>query len=244
MESFNEAEAVVALRPEDPEARTHQAIVLIAIGDAATAASALDKVIAAAPTFAEALAYRGALHFQSGEAERAVAMLDRAVQADPNLAASVQPLIEAAKAGNLPSPSAPAASAAPSAGPAGGGPTTGAGPAGPSPDDISGTLALAPAAAGKVQPGDVVFLSARPPGVEGGPPTWVARIPAATFPMAFTLGPANAMLGGPTPAELVITARIDRDGNARTKGPDDLEGRSATLKPGATDVAITLSAAP
>lgn len=244
MEAFNEAEAVVALRPGDPEARTHQAIVRIAIGDVATAAGALDKVLATAPNFAEALAYRGALHFQAGEAESAVALFERAVASDPNLLPSVQPLVEAAKAGNLPSPSsAPGPSVqAPGDAAAGAGPTAGAA-AGPSPDDITGTLALDPAVASKVQPGDIVFLSARPPGVEGGPPTWVARLPATVFPMTFTLGPANAMLGGPTPAELVLTARIDRDGNARTKGPDDLEGRSSTVKPGTKDVAITLAAA-
>lgn len=247
MDAFNEAEATVQIRPEDPEARTHQAIVLIAIGDLQTAAKALDKVIVNAPTLAEALAYRGALHLQAGERDQAITLLERATAADPNLIESVQPLIEAARTGVMPgaaggaTASAPPSGSGPAAG--GGGPMSGgAPPAGPSPDDITGTLAVDPGVAALARPGDTIFLSARPPGVDRGPPTWVARLKVDTLPMAFTLGPANAMLGGPTPPELVLTARIDRDGNPTTRSPDDLEGRTETLVPGAKGVTITLAA--
>lgn len=242
MEAFNEAEAVAKLRPEDAEARTHQAIVLIAIGDTKTASSALDKVIEREPGFAEALAYRGALHFQMGEAEPAVALLERAVAADPNLIESVQPLIDAARAGNVPAaPSATGASDGPVA--SAPSPAPPAASAGPSPDDITGTIGIDPAVADRVKPGDTLFVSARPPGVDRGPPTWVLRIPVASIPMAFTIGPANAMLGGAAPPELVITARIDRDGNAMTRSPEDLEGKSPALPLGTKGTTITLAAA-
>ncbi|MDP2311386.1 MAG: tetratricopeptide repeat protein [Pseudomonadota bacterium] len=248
MDAYQESEAVVALSAEDPEARTHQAIVLIAIGDVAMAAKALDRVLAGAPEFSEALAYRGALHFQAGEREQAIAVLDRAILADPALAASVQPLIEAARAGKGPMASAGGASAGGSSGTAsGGGPMSGGGAASgareASPDDVTGTIALDAAVASLAKPGDTLFLSARPPGATAGPPTWVKRVQVDSFPIPFTLGPAENMIGSPTPPEFVITARIDRDGNAKTKSPDDLEGRTPTLKPGATGVVITLAAA-
>ncbi len=250
MDSYQQAEAVVALAPDDPESRTHQAIVLIAIGDAATSAKALDRVIEGAPGFGEALAYRGALHFQAGERDQAIALLERAIAADPRLAESVGPLIDAARAGEGPmvaSGSPGGATASASAGsPGGAGPMSGgAAPTGPSPDDITGTIALDGGVAGRFRPGDTLFLSARPPGVTRGPPTWVTRVPVEAFPWSFTLGPANAMIAGvPTPGELVVTARLDldRDGNAMTKSPDDLEGKSAALRPGTTGVTITLAA--
>lgn len=248
MDSYQQAEAVVKISPEDPEARTHQAIVLIAIGDVAKAAAALDKVIAGAPTFGEALAYRGALHFQAGERDQALALLERAVTADPALAGSIRPLMEAARSGAGPmagaGASGPAAQSSQSGRP---GPdaSTGASPSAGAAPGVTGTLALDASVADKAKPGDTLFLSARAPGVTTGPPTWTKRVSVTTaFPTDFSLGPDDAMIKGiPTPDELVITARIDRDGNAMTKSPDDLVGKSAPLKPGATNVAITLAAA-
>jgi hypothetical protein len=245
MDAYQQAEAVVALHAEDPEARTHQAIVLIAIGDAGTAATALDKVLAGAPDFAEALAYRGALYFQAGQSAQAITFLERAVAADPTLMASVSPLIDAAKSGagpvasTGPSASASSTSAAGSASGANAG-TDASGP----PKDVTGTITLDASVAGKAKPGDTLFLSARAPGVTGGPPTWVKRVPVQSFPWSFTLGPNDAMIKGmPTPEQVVITARIDRDGDPVTKSPDDLLGVSAPLKPGTTGVTITLAAA-
>jgi hypothetical protein len=124
------------------------------------------------------------------------------------------------------------------AGPMGGG----AASAGPSPSDVNGTLRIDASVAARAKPGDTLFLSARPPGVDRGPPTWVEKLAVGTFPMTFTIGPANAMLGGDPPPALVLTARIDADGNAMTHSPDDIEGKSATLAPGAKDVVVTLGA--
>jgi hypothetical protein len=43
------------------------------------------------------------------------------------------------------------------------------------------------------------------------------------LPLAWSLGPENAMLGGAPPAALVVTARVDQDGNALTRQLGDLE---------------------
>ncbi len=108
------------------------------------------------------------------------------------------------------------------------------------PDEVAGTLTVE---AGVPVDGAVIFLSARPDGVTSGPPTWVKKLPVTTFPLPFTLGPADAMMGGPTPTSLVVTARLDRDGDAATKAPDDLVATSAALAPGARNVTLALAAA-
>ena len=237
MDSYQQAEAVVKVNPDDAESRTHQAIALIAIGESDKATKMLDRVLEVAPDFGEALAYRGAIHFQNAEGPQAIAMFERALVAAPEFEDAITPVLAAARAGTFPSKAAPSAV---SDGPVASAPAR---VTGPTPEDIGGTVSIDPAVATTVKPGDIVFLSARPPGETRGPPTWVKRVPVTSFPFTFTLGPADDMVGVPVPAEIVITARIDRDGNAATKSADDLVGKSDTLKPGATGVVITLAAA-
>jgi tetratricopeptide (TPR) repeat protein len=237
MDSYQQAEAVVKVNPDDAESRTHQAIALIAIGESDKATKMLDRVLEVAPDFGEALAYRGAIHFQNAEGPQAIAMFERALVAAPEFEDAITPVLAAARAGKFPSKAAPGAV---SDGPVASAPAR---VTGPTPDDIGGTVAIDAALAATVKPGDILFLSARPPGVTRGPPTWVKRVPVTSFPLTFTLGPADDMVGVPVPAELVVTARIDRDGNPVTKTADDLEGKSETLKPGTKGVVITLAAA-
>lgn len=91
---------------------------------------------------------------------------------------------------------------------------------------ISGTILLAPGA--KAPPGGVLFVIAREGSREGGPPLAVKRIDATGFPLPYALSAADAMspdsvFSGP----VSVTARLDADGNASTKGPDDLVGQFA-----------------
>lgn len=227
MDAFKQAEAVAKLVNDDPEARTHQAVVLLTMGDVDTAGKVLDKVLTTAPGFAEALGWRGAIHYQLGEYPQAVTRWESAVAADAGLRPTLAPLIAAAK-----DPSTiqrGAATAQAEATPAAG--------AAPSPEDVTGSLT----ASGAPAPGATLFLFARPEGVTSGPPTWVKRLPVTTFPLDFRIGPADAMLGGAAPAGVVLTARVDADGNPSTKGAGDLEGQSTVVKPGATGVSIALA---
>lgn len=122
---------------------------------------------------------------------------------------------------------------------AGGG---GAAPAGP---PISGTIRLAPALAGRVPQGAVLFLIARNPNGGGGPPVAVERIAAPHFPMSFEIGPENRMIQAiPFTGPLQLVARVDSDGNAMTHSPGDLEGSAtATVEPGAKGVEIVIDRA-
>jgi cytochrome c-type biogenesis protein CcmH/NrfG len=231
MPAFEVTKKITEAHPDDPEARTHQAIVLMEIGDMDMASQLLDKVLAANPGFAEALGYRGALAYNSGAFAEAASMWERAKVAEPAMASMLDPLILQAKAGGKAPPGM--------AGPAASGPASGGASAGPTPSDVTGSVALT---GGLSAPGQaMVFIYARPTGVDAGPPAAVLRIPAAAFPLDFRIGPNDSPMGGPFPEEMTLTARVDHDGNPTTKEPEDLEGRAEHVKPGQTGVAITLA---
>ena len=129
-------------------------------------------------------------------------------------------------------PGAGTAPALPAAGPATG-PAAG-------PEDaaqtIRGTID-APAGTG----GGVLFLFVRAADATGGPPLAVQRIPSPAFPLAFAIGPQDAMMdGGPFPERVTIEARLDGDGNAMTEGPGDLSA-SSEAAPGATNIGLVLA---
>jgi len=114
--------------------------------------------------------------------------------------------------------------------------------AGESGPPIRGTIRLAPALAGRVPDGAVLFLIARRGGA--GPPLAVQRIPQPRFPLEFSIGPDDRMLETiPFAGELELSARVDADGNAMSRQPGDLEGRAAApAAPGASGVAIEIDA--
>jgi hypothetical protein len=107
---------------------------------------------------------------------------------------------------------------------------------------ISGRVELAPELAGARPAGAVLFVIARPQGARGGPPLAVLRIPEPAFPYEFEIGPADVMIPsmrfeGP----ISLTARLDADGNAMTRGESDLSSAPAEpLTPGTVGVALVL----
>ena len=89
----------------------------------------------------------------------------------------------------------------------------------------------------------VLFVIARPQGASGGPPLAVLRIPNPEFPLAFSIGPENVMI--PTmqfAGAISLSARLDADGNAMTRGPGDISSVVVDgLEPGAAGVELALS---
>ena len=231
MEAWKLSEQVVALESDNIEARTHQGIILIAINDTAMAKAILEKVIAIQPDMVEALSYRGLLHLREGEADKAIALWDRVIAVDPTQAEAIAPLIQMAKnpAAGLP----PQVTGGAGVGAAGG---VGAVVDGPG---ITGEIRLSAASAAKIPTsGAILFISARaastPPG-QRGPPLAAKRIPvqsAADFPIIFSIGPGDSPMGGGLSGELVLTARIDSDGDPVSRSPEDLEGKSGALTAG------------
>jgi hypothetical protein len=130
------------------------------------------------------------------------------------------------------------------------GPPGGAGPGGVAGEPVGATAAGRPGAVvrGTVHgvadagPGATLFLIARPAGAVGGPPLAVLRVPQPSFPYDFEIGPANVMI--PTArfeGAIELTARLDADGNASTRGELDRSTASAVaVVPGDVGVELRL----
>ena len=107
-------------------------------------------------------------------------------------------------------------------------------------EPIRGTLELAAELKGQVPRGGVLFLVAKSPA--GGPPVAVQRVPEPSFPLDFEIGPGDRMIQAiPFVGPLLLTARVDADGNASSREPGDLAGAAAApVEPGATGVTIRI----
>jgi hypothetical protein len=106
---------------------------------------------------------------------------------------------------------------------------------------IEGTIELAPELVGSVPPNAVVFLMARNPG--NGSLVAAKRINTSRFPLAFSIGSEDSMSAAtPFQSPLLVTVRIDADGNATTRDVGDLLGSSAeTHGPGDRGVVVRVS---
>jgi len=97
---------------------------------------------------------------------------------------------------------------------------------------IAGQLKVSAKLKENVKAGDVIYLVARRLGEGGaaGPVMAVRRLEAGVFPMKFQLDSRDAMMTG-TKMEgpLLLTGRVDKDGDAMTKNPGDVTG-TLTLK--------------
>jgi len=107
---------------------------------------------------------------------------------------------------------------------------------------ISGTIRVAPELEASLPAQGMLFVVARPFGVNAGPPMAVLRIPSPHFPVSFEIGPEQVMIPSMRfEGNIGISARLDGDGNAMTRQPGDVQGAtSEPLQPGASGVTIVL----
>jgi cytochrome c-type biogenesis protein CcmH len=105
---------------------------------------------------------------------------------------------------------------------------------------IRGTVSVSPELADKVRGDSMLFVIAR--AGTAGPPLAVKRVPSPEFPLAFEIGPDDRMIKAmPFTGSLMLTARLDRDGNATTRTPGDLQGTAeGRVEPGAEGVEVVL----
>jgi cytochrome c-type biogenesis protein CcmH len=94
---------------------------------------------------------------------------------------------------------------------------------------VEGTIQVAPALAAEVKQGDVIFLVARRVDPGTGEvvrmPVAVDRVEVGALPVPFRLSNQNVMMAGTEfTGKVQITARVDRDGEAMSRKPGDLEG--------------------
>jgi len=106
---------------------------------------------------------------------------------------------------------------------------------------VSGVVTLAPELAGKVAPGDTVFIFAR---AAEGPrmPLAILRKRASDLPVKFTLDDSMAMAPQMKLSafpQVVIGARVSKSANASPQ-PGDLQGSSAPISVGAKSVSVVI----
>lgn len=112
---------------------------------------------------------------------------------------------------------------------------------GPTLGKISGSVKLAPALAGKISPGDTLYIFAR---AKEGPkmPLAILRLQAKNLPAAFSLDDTMAM----SPAvklsdfsEVIVGARLSKSGSAMPQS-GDLQGFSQAVKIGDQAVSVVI----
>ncbi|HKB74462.1 MAG TPA: c-type cytochrome biogenesis protein CcmI [Burkholderiales bacterium] len=106
---------------------------------------------------------------------------------------------------------------------------------------VSGVVRLAPELAGKVAPGDTVFIFAR---ATEGPrmPLAILRKRGSDLPAEFTLDDSMAMAPQMKLSafpRVIIGARVSKSANANPQ-PGDLQGLSAAVKVGAKSVSVVI----
>jgi len=90
---------------------------------------------------------------------------------------------------------------------------------------VSGSVAVASNLRAKLTGNEPLFIIARAAQSAGGPPLAVKKIDHPSFPVAYTLGQENVMMPGVAFAgKIVVSARLDKDGNPTTRQAGDLVG--------------------
>ncbi len=209
---FDQTQYVLARSPNDSRALTYQALVRLAMGQAADAVSMLEKATTTNPDLIDAWVALAWAKMQMGkpkEAEAAMAEAARRHPQDKQRLDQVYAQMKVQAAGgrvNTPASGGPATS-----------PAGAAEVGGPPQGVIHVALEIVP---GKPRSG-TVFVIARAQGVTAGPPVAVKRLSAALLPTMVDLSSADSMLGQPLPPKVRIEARVDSDGNPLTRDPAD-----------------------
>ena len=109
---------------------------------------------------------------------------------------------------------------------------------------LAGVIKLDGKIKDKVAAGDVIFVVARKyeEGATGaGTPLAVQKITVDKFPLKFSLDSRDAMLAGTSlSGKVVVTARVDKDGDAITKNPGDVTGQTKPVEPPKKDLVLSL----
>ena len=86
----------------------------------------------------------------------------------------------------------------------------------------------------------MLFIIARPAGQKEGPPLAVKRMVVNRFPVRFSIGPADSMMGQDLPEILRIDARLDLDGDPMTRDAADPKATIDDVALGRANLRIVL----
>jgi cytochrome c-type biogenesis protein CcmH len=206
----------------------------------------IDEALAADGNNQKALWYQGVMAMRAGDNEVAKRNFMRLLDSNPPPEIREVIVSQLQELGvNVPGAEAPAAMAAaggmPPAAGMGGGQGGMGGEVAPRGRTLRIDLKVDPALAGKLQPGAVVFVSAREPGIPG-PPIAATRITTDQLPASVVLSDANAMIEGrdlSSVTDLEIVARVAFGGTAVTQS-GDLTGSAIQKKGGSEAIAVVI----
>jgi len=207
----------------------------------------LDEALAADGNNQKALWYQGVMAMRAGDNEIAKRNFTRLLDSNPPpeirevIVSQLQELGVTVPGAEAPAAMAAAGGMPPAAGMGGGQSGGMGGEVAPRGRTLRIDLKVDPALAGKLQPGAVVFVSAREPGIPG-PPIAATRITTDQLPASVVLSDANAMIEGrdlSSVADLEIVARVAFGGTAVTQS-GDLTGHAIQKKGGSEAVAVVI----
>jgi cytochrome c-type biogenesis protein CcmH len=236
MAVWNHTKAVLEIVPGEPRALGYQALVRLAMGQGDLAEQMLKQALADRPDFLEGHLHLAIVYAQTGKPQQAEEVIAGAMRQFPGQEETLRRLRDEIRSAAGQEP--PAELRDPHAGV---GPPPAPATASAAADAVRGTIDLAPGLADRAGPG-VVFVVVREAGASGGPPLAARRIDATRFPVPFEIGPADSMMGGELPEELLVEARLDRDGDAASRDPSDPLARRDGVRKGSSGVALVLEA--
>jgi cytochrome c-type biogenesis protein CcmH len=205
---------VLAVDPNNPEAHTYMAYILVQAGHTDGALEAFDKALSVAPNFQLALWGKGMALYRSKQdyaaARQVFQKLLAIIPAGQGRAEVEKVLAEIPRSNKAPLPASTA---------------TAETPASSRSPEIRGKISIDPKIKSQVDSRATLFIIAHSGGSSGGPPVAVKKIDRPAFPLSYSLGSENSMMqGAPFPAKVSISVRLDKDGNPMTHGPGDLLG--------------------
>jgi cytochrome c-type biogenesis protein CcmH len=198
----------------------------------------LQRALKIDPANFKALALMGTAAFDRKDYKGAIAYWEKVIRtapADSEFTQSLQASLDEARAlAEGRSPPAALPNIMPTA-------LEAAAPAAANGGQVSGQVKLAPSLAGKVAPGDTLFIFAR---AEQGPrmPLAILSLKAGELPARFSLDDSNAMAPGMNLSSfpsVMVVARISKSGNASAQS-GDLEGSVGPLKPGTQNLQVNI----
>lgn len=204
--------SVLAVAPDHPEAHTYMGLILIQAGHSDGALAAFDRALGFDPNFPLALWGKGMVLYRDKQdldgarqaLTKLVTLLPRGQERSEveKVLADMPETGKTAQASPAPVKAAEAVSAR-----------------------IEGTISIGANVKDKVDPNAVLFIIARSGSAAAGPPLAVVKIDRPIFPLRYSVGPENAMMGGSAfTGKISISARLDKDGNAMTRESGNLQG--------------------
>jgi cytochrome c-type biogenesis protein CcmH len=221
---------VLARDPNQAEAHTYMGLILVQAGHGDGALMAFEKALAIAPNYPMALWGKGMVLYQDKKDYPAArVVLEKLLQLIPpgDEHNEIAKVLAEMPASGTSSPAPVTASAKPTA----------------SGQTISGKISVDAKLKSKIDGEASLFIIVRQAGGTGGPPLAVKKIDKPSFPLSYAIGSENVMMKGlPFTGKVVITARLDKDGNAITREAGNLLGdyKKNPADVGSQNVDITL----